>query len=246
MNNIAYLKFHDELVTMISKKWKNGEVLYQLTRQASIKDIIESLGPPHTEIYTILVNDKDVDFSYQVHDNTKIEIYPAKYPIDITQETVLRPVPLHELRFLADVNVGKLAKLLRMLGFDTKYDHTMNDALLANEAEKDSRIVLSKDKNCLKRSKIIYGKWIREDDPKKQLKNIIESFNLLKYIKPFSRCIVCNSTLKTIEKEKIIAFLQPLTKKYYDKFSICPQCNHIYWAGTHYEKMQNYLQELIK
>jgi uncharacterized protein with PIN domain len=246
MDDDAYLHFHDELVSMLTSKPTNGTIVYPVNRKASIKDVIESLGPPHTEIYKIHINDTEVDFTYILNKKDVVEIYPAKKPVDVTQKTILRPMPLTKIKFITDVNVGKLARLMRLIGFDTTYNRAWDDTEIAEQSLATGRIVLSRDKNCLKRTKIIYGKWIRNNSPKEQLRTVIEEYGLWPAIKPFTRCILCNVPLRSVQKETIITYLQPLTKKYYNKFSQCPNCLQIYWEGTHYEEMKKFLENIKK
>ncbi|MBW1867151.1 MAG: Mut7-C RNAse domain-containing protein, partial [Deltaproteobacteria bacterium] len=161
-------------------------------------------------------------------------------PFDITRKTRLRPHPFDTIRFVADVNVGKLAKLLLTLGFDTEYSNGFSDDTVAEIAFRNKRVVLTRDTSLLKRKKVIFAKRIRQERPKSQLKEVLEYFGLDKGPFEFlSRCTTCNRKLQPIQKQTIVHRLEPKTRKYYDTFKICPGCCRIFWQGSHYEDMKN-------
>ena len=209
-------------------------------RRASIKDIIESFGVPHTEVGKILVNGVEVDFSNIPRNSEIITICSISTPFDITRKTRLRPHPFDTIRFVADVNVGKLAKLLLMLGFDTEYSNGFSDDTVAEIAFRNKRVVLTRDTSLLKRKKVTFAKRIRQERPESQLKEVLEYFGLDKGPFEFlSRCTTCNKKLQPIKKQTIVHRLEPKTRKYYDTFKICPGCCRIFWQGSHYEDMKN-------
>ncbi len=214
---------------------------HTIHRKASIKDVVESLGIPHPIIGDLIVNSHPVSFDYIVKDDDWVEVMPLKPPVDFLTPSILRPDPLPAVRFIADVNVGKLASLLRMAGFDTAYQNHLHDADLAAIASKEKRILLTKDISLLKRKKVEFGYLVREITPPRQLAEIIHLFGLEGQVKPFSRCMQCNGVLEPIAKEKVLDRLEPLTKKYYNTFHRCPDCNKIYWAGSHKDNMLKYI-----
>ena len=142
----AKLVFVGELNYFLSEKNRNRPIYYPVTRRASIKDVIESLGPPHTEISNIVLKKdgkiKRLGFDYILKGNEEIWIYPFVPPVDISKpDELLGRKPFLKIKFVVDVNVGKLAKLLRMLGFDTAYDWRKNDNFIAEISYKESRVV---------------------------------------------------------------------------------------------------------
>jgi len=139
--------------------------------------------------------------------------------------------------FAVDMNVGKLATLLRMAGFDTFYRNYISDPELIEVAGRERRILLSKDKDLLKRKEVVFGYLVREIQPERQLAEIVQLFGLKGQFKPLSRCLRCNGLLEPVGKEEIIEQLEPLTKKYYDSFRKCHGCGKIYWPGSHRDKM---------
>jgi hypothetical protein len=214
-----------------------------LTRRTSIKDFLEALGIPHPEIHRLLVNGAEKDFNYLVGADDRIEVFGVPPSVDLTEHNHLTPA-LHPIRFAVDANVGKLARLLRMTGFDTSYDPGLTDAELAETAWRDKRILLTRDIALLKKKVVVHGRLIRHSNPAKQLKEVIGLYGLRDRILPFSRCLCCNGVLEEIAKAKIIDRLQPLTRRYYDDFRICPQCERLYWPGSHRQRMLKFIEEL--
>ena len=235
--------FSEEFNFYRRRKNKGLEIIYPLKQKTSIKNIIESLGVPHTEIGKIVVENKEVDFNFIPVNSQKINILPVQPPFDVTKPSLLRPEPLQKIRFIADVNVGKLALLLRMLGLDTEYSSRFLDKDILSLSKKEKRIVLSKDTGLLERKQIIFGKHVRSIYPDDQLVEIIQYFGINGPFNYFSRCLRCNKKLVQVEKNDILHRLEPKTKKYFNRFKICPQCQRIYWRGSHHEKMKRRLQK---
>lgn len=244
MDGVAWLRFSENLRGMVRKAGPDGAVASPVTRRASVKDVLEALGVPHTEIYGLLADGRDIAFETLLVDGMNVTVSGVTGCVDVTRPTLLRPSPFPRLAFTADANVGKLARLLRMFGFDTTYDPHRDDAALAEHAAEEQRVVVSRDRNCLKRNRITYGLWIRANEPVDQLRHVVSVFGRMPAIRPFSRCLRCNAPLETVEKAVIDGTLQPLTRLYYNDFSRCPACKRIYWAGTHHEKMTRLLEGL--
>ncbi|HIJ91279.1 MAG TPA: hypothetical protein HPP95_10555 [Deltaproteobacteria bacterium] len=214
-----------------------NRIEYELRREASVKDIVEALGVPHTEVGRLTVDGRDISFSSIGSNNDRMDVYPLCPPVDVLTATLLRPEPLPGITFAVDVNVGKLATLLRMAGFDTFYRNGISDPELIEVAVREQRILLSKDTDLLKRKAVVFGYLVREIHPEKQLAEVVRLFGIQGQFKPLSRCLRCNGLLRAVEKEHVIDQLEPLTKKYYDSFRQCRRCNNIYWPGSHRDKM---------
>ncbi|MDP4190814.1 MAG: Mut7-C RNAse domain-containing protein [Bacteroidota bacterium] len=238
----AYFRFYEELNDFLPPEKKKVRFIHEFIDRASVKDMIESLGVPHLEVDLILVNARSVDFSYLVSDNDEISIYPVFESFNIAEVSHLRPKPLREPKFIADIHLGRLARYLRMLGFDVLYKNDFTKDDLVNFSLAQRRAILTRDRSILKRNEVTHGYWLRSEEPKKQVKEVIERFQLEKDIKEFSRCMECNSLLNKVEKESVIDQIPPKVKEYQSDFYRCPLCGRIYWKGSHYEKMK----ELIK
>jgi uncharacterized protein with PIN domain len=201
----------------------------------SVKHLFEALGVPHTEVGAILVAGQPVDFSYIVQDGDQVDVYPCASP-----DGILPP------RFVLDNHLGKLAAYLRMVGFDTLYRNDYHDEELAQTSSQEERILLTRDIRLLMRRVIVYGYWIREKEPGQQLVELLQRYGLFGGIIPFKRCLHCNGLLQPVDKENIIHRLEPLTKIYYDEFRICPDCDQIYWKGSHYERMIVFIEQILR
>lgn len=209
-----------------------------VTRKASVKDMLESFGLPHTEIGFLRGGETNLDFSHIVEPEWKYTVQPVPEPWDVTVPTVLRPEPLPGVSFIVDVNVGRLARYLRAAGFDVLYDSRWSDKHIATLMKKEKRILLTRDMGLLMRKQIVFGRYVRAADPAIQLQEIIRLFGLEDRIRPFTRCLECNEVLQNVRKQDVFHRLEPLTKKYYDSFSVCPGCGRVYWAGSHIERMR--------
>lgn len=224
---------------------KNGRRFeYTLDRKASVKDIIESFGIPHTEIGHILFNREAVDFSFIPSSSGLLIVQCIESPFNVMSPAFLRPFPLERIRFLADVNVIKLGRLLIIMGFDVCYSPSLSDREIADIAETETRIILTRDTDLLKRKKIIFAKRIKSDYPYDQLVETIRFFGLEKQISFFSRCTKCNRKLVSVTKEKVIHLLEPKTKKFFDTFFQCPQCKNVFWKGSHFDNIQKKISSL--
>jgi uncharacterized protein with PIN domain len=237
--------FHAELNHFLSPNKRQVSFPYYFKERASIKDTIESLGVPHPEIEAILVNTKAVDFSYIVQDGDSIQVYPVSASKEILSPISLRPQLPTILRFVLDVHLGKLAASVRMLGFDTLYRNDYDDQELAQISASEQRILLTRDKGLLMRSLVTFGYYVRATNPEQQIVEVMRRYDLFNKALPFQRCIRCNGLLEPVEKEAIIDQLPQKTRIAIDEFHRCRECSQIYWRGSHYEKMQNFIEEVL-
>ena len=238
------LRFYEELNDFLKEDQRKTCFSHELKQPGSIKDLIESIGVPHTEVDLIIVNGESVDFNYQVQHGDHISVYPVFESLDISPLKHCQPKPLRNPRFVLDVHLGKLAAYLRMLGFDTLYRNNYDDPELARISVDEHRILLSYDRQLLMRKHITHAYFVRNRQPQQQLLEIISRFNLYNNQKPFTRCMHCNGKIYTVKKQAIEARLLPQTKKHYDEFFQCECCNKIYWKGSHYLKMNMMIKQM--
>ena len=236
------LVFHGELAPLA----RSPELSYPLERRASIKDIAESLGVPHTEIHSIQADDRPAGFDLIPSPGQSVHLHPATAPLDPLVPQPLRPEPLPALRFLADANVGRLATLLRVLGFDTASARRVSDAELADQAQREQRFVLSRDRGLLKRKAIVWGRLIRANHPREQLGEVLGFLGLMPPFAAFSRCVRCNVPLAGVAKADVLHRLEPKTRLYYHEFHQCPACGRVYWPGSHHAAMLDWVAELAR
>lgn len=241
----AIFEFLAELNHFLPPHKRGVNFIHHFKERPSVKDSIESLGVPHTEVNSIVVNKEAVDFSYIVKDGDRITIYPISISPEITPIVSLQPPPPEVFRFILDVHLGKLASSLRMLGFDTLYRNDYEDAEIAEISATEARIALTRDRGVLMRSIVTYGYYVRETNPDRQIIEVLRRFNLFDAIEPFRRCIRCNGEIKYVDKELILDLLPHQTREEIDRFHRCTSCGQVYWQGSHYERMEQLIEEVI-
>jgi uncharacterized protein with PIN domain len=210
----------------------------------TVKDVVEAMGIPHTEVDLIVVNGEPVDFAHRPSAGDRIAVYPAFEALDIGPVTRLRPAPLRDLRFVVDVNLGRLARLLRLLGFDTRWASDLDDATLVAIAGTERRILLTRDRGLLKRRAVSHGLFVRSDRPIEQTLEVIRRLDLRDRLAPFTRCLRCNGRLVPVAKAEVIDRLEPLTKEHYDSFHACAACGRVYWRGSHHTRLAALVDEI--
>jgi uncharacterized protein with PIN domain len=241
----AHFRFYAELNDFLPHARRQKPFPHDFEGRVSIKDMIESLGVPHTEVDLILVDGESVDFSYLVQDGDRVSVYPVFESFDITPLLRVRPKPLREPKFVLDVHLGRLASYLRMLGFDTLFPENYDDENLARISAAEHRTLLTRDRGLLKRKMVTHGYCVRETNYRKQVAEVLRRFDLYRLIAPFRRCVHCNGLLEPVRKADILDRLKPDTQTYYDEFRRCPACDRIYWKGTHYRRMAQFIAEIV-
>ncbi len=243
--NTAKFRFYEELNDFLPRWRKKSWFDYRFYGSPAIKDAIESIGIPHVEVDLILANGESVTFDYQLQNSDEVSVYPVFESFDISTVTKLRAKPLRNPRFILDVHLGKLCKYLRMLGFDTLYENNYDDPEIIEIAERENRIILTRDLGILKTKIVTRGYWIRSQNVNKQLQEVVKRFDLKKSAQPFYRCIACNGIVKQVDKNNIQTRLEPNTTKFYHEFFQCTNCCKVFWKGSHYENMKNFVNNLI-
>jgi uncharacterized protein len=233
------VKFDPEFNFFLPDHHQGSALDYPLTRRASVKDITESLGVPHTEVGRLCFNGQEIDFSFIPDTAGNLTVHGIDPPFDVLTPSLLRPAPLDFIRFIADVNVLKLGRLMILLGFDVACSASFSDQQIADLSESESRIVLTRDTALLKRKKIVFARRIRADLPYDQVLETIDFFGLHDLTRFFSRCTGCNQPLVKVAKTDILPLLEPKTKKYFFEFFQCPACLKIFWKGSHHDAMKN-------
>ncbi len=244
MGSRAVLRFYAELCDFLPPEKKQTAFSHVFFGQPTVKDMIESLGVPHTEVDLILANDLSVDFIYRVKNGDRISVYPMFEAFNISPVLKVRPDPLRETRFVLDTHLGKLARYLRMLGFDTLYRNDYTDDILAHISSTNRRILLTRDRGLLKRSIVTHGYLVRNEQARAQLKEVLQRFDLLNAITPFNRCMRCNATLESVNFEKVKENVPPRVRQNISEYKQCRSCEQVYWKGTHYRKMVEFINEI--
>ncbi|WP_266170126.1 Mut7-C RNAse domain-containing protein [Dyella subtropica] len=240
----AEFRFYEELNDFLPMARRKRTFAHAFDGTPAVKDTIESLGVPHTEVDLILVDGTSVRFAYRLRGGERVAVYPMFERFDLRPLYRLRPRPLRRTRFVADVHLGVLARRLRLLGFDTVYERHCDDARLASTSVRERRILLTRDVGLLKRGAISRGHWVRATDPQQQIQEVIRAFSLQRDLKPFTRCMACNGELRPVERAAVAGRVPPRVYARFRRFMHCARCERIYWHGSHYEQLKTLTRTL--
>ncbi|MDB5841332.1 MAG: hypothetical protein JWQ23_3284 [Herminiimonas sp.] len=207
--------------------------------------MIEALGVPHTEVELVLVNGESSGFDRLLKDGDRVAVYPKFEAFDISSLLKVRERPLRVMRFVADAHLGGLAHLLRMTGFDTLYDNNFEDSEIERIAAQEYRVVLTRDRELLKRRTITHGCYVHTLKSRQQLREIFQRLNLASSARPFTLCLHCNTPLHAVDKSLVLERIPPAVRERCDRFSTCESCQRIFWEGSHWRCMRSLLDELI-
>jgi hypothetical protein len=241
----AWFRFYAELNDFLPRNSRGRDVGYAFRGAPTVKDAIEAQGVPHVEVDLILADGVSVGFGHLLHDGARVSVYPVFETLDVAELVRLRPAPLRVPCFACDAHLGKLARRLRLLGFDTLYRNDWDAADLASVAAAERRCLLTRDLGLLKRGEVERGYWLRATDPGLQIREVIDRLDLRGSARPFSRCLVCNGELEAIAKTEILDELPPRTRRDHDEFRNCPACGRIYWRGSHHERLERTVRDLL-
>lgn len=209
-----------------------------------MKDLLEALGLPHPEIGLILVDGQPVDFDHPVAPGQRISVFPPFRNLELVGVPRLRPQLPDRLSFVLDVHLGQLARYLRMLGFDAVYSVDEEDRALARRADVEDRVLLTRDRDLLKRKRVQFGHYVRSPDPRQQLLDLTRRYDLLSEIDPFTRCLSCNGLLRDAEPKQVEGRIPADARREYAEFQLCQRCGNVYWEGSHVAAMRSLIEEL--
>lgn len=148
-------------------------------------------------------------------------------------------------RFVADVMLGRLAKWLRIAGFDTLYSNRYTDDELVALSQGEERILLSRDTRLLIRRAVTRFIYLESDDVHAQIEQVLKVTGIEKFPALLTRCLQCNNVLEELERERARERVPPYVFKTQPRFKSCPDCGRIYWAGTHRRAVLRTLNKLL-
>jgi len=224
----ARFRFHGDLNDFLPAAKRGVWLEYEFQDRPSLKHAIETFGVPHPEV------GEPEDLSPLLRDRQEVEVRPRLYK---------GPPDGGEWRFVLDCHLGRLAKYLRILGFDTQYDARLHDAELA-EAAAAGRFLLTRDRSLLMRRQVRLGFLVRSDDPREQLAWLARRLGLWEAAEPLRRCLRCNALLEPVEKQAVWERIPPKTRLWCTEYALCPGCGQLYWPGSHYERMQEWIRSV--
>lgn len=238
---MATFRFYAELNDFLAPERRRQTFAVKCARAATAKHMIEALGVPHTEVELILVNGEAVGFDRVLAEGDRVAVYPRFETFDITPLLRLREYPLRVTRFVADAHLGGLAHMLRMAGFDTRYDNRFLDRDIAAIAEAEGRIVLTRDRELLKYRVITHGCYVHALKPRLQFREIVGRLDLVRRFQPFTRCLECNALLRPVDKRQVLDQLPASVRAHQEHFSRCDGCGRVFWEGSHWRRMREVL-----
>lgn len=240
-------RFYEELCDFLAPDRRKRSFLHGFDGTPTVKDRIEALGVPHTEVDMILVDDAPVGFGHRLHGGERVAVYPMLECFELGEACRLRPRPLREPRFVLDVHLGRLAAYLRLLGFDCLYRNDYEDDQLLSISREQHRILLSRDTGLLKRSALTHGAFLHATDPRRQLREVCDRFQLDARIAPFTRCARCNGVVEPLHDDHAGAgrsLPAALVARNRGTFSRCRDCSQLYWPGSHLTRLRQRLAEV--
>lgn len=238
-------RFYEELNDFLPADRQKTDFEIDFKSKRSIKDMIEALGVPHVEVDLILINGKSVDFNYIIQAEDRVSVYPVFESLNIEKVTHLRKIPLRCTKFIANVNLGEITKYMRLLGFDVYFDPAISAQEIIKISKNENRIILTKSRKLLKFKEVSHGIFIRPGKTEDQVRRIMDFLDIKNQVRPFSRCLLCNTRLEKIPKENIRDRIPPKVKELYDEYNHCTSCDRIYWKGSHQIKMQNVIDQIL-
>jgi uncharacterized protein with PIN domain len=228
----ATFRFYGELESFLPREQRGVAFLHSYARAATLKQAIESLGVPHTEIGRLLVNDQPATLARTVRDNDCVEAFPHEPG----------SAPFEEpLAFVADAHLGGLARMLRMLGFDSLYDNNLQDAQIVALVAAERRVVLTRDLELLKRKEVLRGCYVHALKPEQQLREVAARYALVERIRAFSLCLHCNLPLEEATADLVVHRVPERIRLHYTRFMHCAGCDRVYWQGSHWSRMREVL-----
>jgi len=233
------ITFFRELNDFLPHFKRGNSISLELRSPRSIKDLIESLGIPHTEVGQVKMNDISANISEVIREQARITVYP----FSISDYRTEAGLPEMAIRFVGDVHLGSLVRKLRLLGLDTEYSNKWTDLELASISAREERFLLTRDRHLLMRKIVRQGLFVRSEDPEKQVSEVVTRLDLRRVCKPFTRCLICNGILVPINNDQELsdqtrAKIPPGIRSWCRHYSLCQACGKVYWPGSHFKKLR--------
>lgn len=216
----------------------------ELPEGARVGGLLEWLGLPLDGIELVLVDGVPTCLDQPLAEGARVSLYPMFESLDTAPLPRLHPEPLRRVRFVADAHLGRLARHLRLLGFDTLFGNDPGDAELARVSAEEGRILLSRDRALLARSAVTHGLRVPFTRPREQLGWVVERLDLYRLIRPFTRCMLCNGILDPVDLAEVRDRVPERVADAFQRFRRCRGCGRLYWEGSHYQRLSALVDEI--
>ncbi|MGU7784497.1 Mut7-C RNAse domain-containing protein [Burkholderia sp. PU8-34] len=235
----ATFRFHGELNAFLARTQRDRAFARACASEATVKHMVEALGVPHTEVGQLRVNGAAAPLDRRLADGDCVDVYPerAQPLLDGTPAGAQTPAP-PEWRFVADAHLGGLAQLLRLAGFDTCYDNHFSDDEIAALSAHDGRVVLTRDRELLKRRAVARGCYLHALQPAAQLHELFARLDLAPHMRPFRLCLRCNVPLHPLSEADAAARVPAGVRQRHRRFAACDVCQRVFWEGSHWRRMR--------
>ncbi len=239
----ATFRFYARLNAFLPRERRGQAFSCRCVQRTTTKHMIEALGVPHTEVALVLADGNPVGLDWLIGEGERIAVYPVFAQLDVDSLARLPPMPTPP-RFVADAHLGGLARLLRMAGFDTLYDNHFEDAAMAELANRERRVLLTRDRALLMHRVVLHGCYLHALKPQGQLRELYHRLDLASHARPFSLCLNCNVRLHEVDRQAILDRVPPRVQARHERFLTCNACDKIFWEGTHWQDMRALLESL--
>jgi uncharacterized protein with PIN domain len=242
----AVFRFYEELNDFLPAARRKRAFACACAESATVKHAIEVLGVPHTEVEVILVNGESVDFAWPIVEGDRVTVYPVFEALDVRPILRLRTEPLRDPRFVVDAHLGRLARYLRMLGFDSFLANAQSDQKLVKISCTQQRTLLTRDRELLMHRKLTHGVYVREERPQEQLLDVVDRLDLRSSCRPFTRCLNCNTPLVVVDARDLTGLVPPSVLRHHAEFLQCPDCARLFWRGSHHARMSKLVSRVME
>ncbi len=217
-------RFYEELNDFLPQHLKKVDIEIEFMEKRSIKETIKNFDVPPSTVDLVLVNGQPVDFEHIVKHGDRVSVYPVFEKLNIRNVSLLRQSPLRRVRFIADVDLQDLVQLMRMLGFNTTFNINCSITDIIEISGRENRIILTKQKELLKSESVTHGIKVCSGPAANQVCQLIDDLDIKDRVKPFSRCLRCNTRLKNRDTDAILDQISPGTDRIFEKDLHCISC----------------------
>jgi uncharacterized protein with PIN domain len=240
----AVLRLYAELNDDLPPERRQRDLEIRLEPDWDVRALLRELWIPSGAVELALVNGSSRPLNHRLAEGDRISLYPTFESFDLSQTAQLRDRPLRRVAFVADAHLGRLARYLRLLGFDTLFENDPGDRELARISIEEHRILLTRDRALLQRRGLTHALWVPALRPRDQLAFVLARLDLFRLLRPFTRCTVCNGALVAVDKAAVTGEVPPRVQALFDAFWRCTECGRIYWQGSHYERLHRLVEQI--
>ncbi len=150
------------------------------------------------------------------------------------------------MKFVADCMLGRLAKWLKILGFDVAYFSKAEDKDLLVISRDENRILLTRDSGLIEKNRKTGSRlFVKSENWEEQVIQVLDEFSLWNEVRPHSRCLECNRALKPLSKSRAVNLVSPYVLEHAENFALCPGCGRVFWQGSHTSDMENGIRRIL-